>query len=90
VSEIAGICTENGQLSVLELDNPNNIFLRLFIFVWFFYWLPFNFETATRRELMRIGLKNEVREVGFVNIKKYSIYHGVFQTVTGIKTAHNK
>ena len=29
---------------------------------------------------------NEVKEAGFVNIRKYSIYNGVCQTVTGEKT----
>lgn len=83
------VLKENGQLSVLELDNPVNIFLRIFIFIWFLYWLPFNFETPTRRDMLRHGVVNEVKEVGFVNIRKYSIYNGVCQTVTGEKTAHN-
>lgn len=74
-----------GQLSVLELDNPHNIFLRIFIYIWFLYWLPFNFETPTRRDMMRIGVVNEVKEVGFTNIKKYSICNGVFQTVIAEK-----
>ena len=83
------VLKENGQLSVLELDKPNNIFLRLFIFIWFLYWLPFNFETPTRRDMLRIGVVNEVKEVGFMNVRKYSIYNGVCQTVTATKTAHN-
>ena len=80
----------NGQLSVLELDNPNNVFLRLFIFIWFLYWLPFNFETPTRRDMLRNGVINEVKEVGFLNVRKYSIYSGVCQTVTGDKQPMTK
>ena len=83
------ILKENGQLSVLELDKPKSIFLRLFIFIWFLYWLPFNFETPTRRDMLRIGVVNEVKEAGFADVRKYSIYNGVCQTVTATKTAHN-
>lgn len=79
------VLKENGQLSVLELDHPDSIFLRIFIFIWFLYWLPFNFETPTRRDMLRHGVVNEVKEAGFENIRKYSIYHSVCQTVTGEK-----
>jgi len=80
------VLKEEGQLSVLELDEPKNIFLKLFIFIWFLYWLPFNFETPTRRDMLRIGVVNEVKEAGFINIRKYSIFNGVCQTVTANKT----
>lgn len=48
-------------------------------------WNPFNFETATRRDMIRSGIVNEVEEAGYKNIGKHSVYKGIFQTVTGEK-----
>jgi ubiquinone/menaquinone biosynthesis C-methylase UbiE len=79
------ILQKNGQVIVLELDNPNNYFIRLFIGIWFFYWLPFNFETPTRREMLKNGLDNEVKEAGFSSINKISKFKNVFQVVIGTK-----
>jgi len=73
----------------LELDSPKNFFVRLFIALWFGYWLPFNFETPTRRDMLKHGVANEVEEAGFRNIRKISEfrsnYRGVFQVVEGEK-----
>ena len=74
-----------GQVIVLDLDNPGNIWLRILIGLWFFYWLPGNFETATRRDMFRHGLSNEVKESGFVDVSKHSAYRGIFQTVIATK-----
>jgi ubiquinone/menaquinone biosynthesis C-methylase UbiE len=83
--EARRVLKPKGQVVVLEIDNPPNILLRLFIGFCFFYWLPGNFETLTRRDMFKHGIDNEVKEVDFVNVRKYSIYHGVFQTVIGEK-----
>jgi len=74
-----------GRLAVLELDDPPELPVRLFIGLWFFYWLPFNFETPTRREMLKCGLDNEVREAGFDDVTKTNLHRGVFQVVQGIK-----
>jgi len=73
------------KVIVLELDNPQDFFVRLFIGFWFFYWLPFNFETPTRRDMLKHGIKDEVKESGFKNIRKISKYRGVFQIIEGEK-----
>lgn len=79
------ILKENGKIIILELDNPKSLWIRWFISFWFFYWLPFNFETPTRRDMLRRGVVNEVEEAGFKNVTKASQYHGILQVVQGIK-----
>ncbi len=83
--EAARVVKQDGEVIILELDNPPNVFLRLLIGFWFFYWLPGNFETPTRRDMLKHGLVNEAKEAGLTNIRKYSAYKGVFQTVIGAK-----
>ncbi len=85
LQEARRLLKPEGQVVVLEIDNPPNMWLRLLIGFCFFYWLPGNFETPTRRDMFKHGLDNEVKESGFADVRKYSIYHGVFQTVTGEK-----
>jgi len=83
--EARRVLRDGGQLIVLELDSPDSLLLRLLSGLWLFYWLPFNFETPTRREMLRIGLENEVREAGFRNVTKTPKHRGLFQVVTGEK-----
>jgi len=83
--EAKRVLKHNGEVIVLEIDEPANFWLRMLIGLWFFYWLPGNFETPTRRDMFRRGLSNEVKESGFVNVRKYSACHGVLQTVIGEK-----
>jgi len=83
--EARRVLKNEGEVIVLELDNPPNVCLRMLIGLWFFYWLPGNFETPTRRDMFRHGLSNEVKESGFVKVRKYCAYHGIFQTVVGTK-----
>ncbi|KPL22017.1 MAG: hypothetical protein AMJ75_08880 [Phycisphaerae bacterium SM1_79] len=85
LQEARRLLRPEGRVIVLEIDNPPNVWLRLLIGFCFFYWLPGNFETPTRRDMFKRGLSNEVKESGFVDVRKYSIYHGVFQTVIGVK-----
>jgi ubiquinone/menaquinone biosynthesis C-methylase UbiE len=84
LTEARRILRENGEVIILELDNPDNIFVRLFIGFWFFYWLPFNFETPTRRDMLKRRLTTEVDEIGFKCVVKQSWFHGVFQVVQGM------
>ena len=83
--EAKRILKENGKAIVLEVDNPKNPFVRLFTGFWLFYWLPFNFETPTRRDMLKCGLENEIKEAGFQNIGKISSHQGVLQVVQGEK-----
>ena len=83
--EARRILADRGTLAVLEMDNPPNVFLRLFIGFWWFYWLPFNFETATRRDMLRHALAEEVREAGFGNVSRSCFFGGVLQVVQGRK-----
>ncbi len=83
--EAKRILKEKGKVIVLEVNDPKNFLVRLFIGFWLFYWLPFNFETPTRRDMLKYGLENEVKEAGFENIRKISSHQGVFQVVEGEK-----
>lgn len=83
--EARRVLSPRGTLAVLELDNPPRLSDRLFMGFWFFYWLPFNFETPTRRDMFRRGLAEEVRGVGFRDVSKVSLYNGVLQVVQGQK-----
>ena len=83
--EAQRILKDKGELVVLELDRPENVFVRLFLGFWFLYWLPFNFETTTRRDMLKHGLCGEVREAGFGNVRKVSLRRGVLQIVKGEK-----
>ena len=76
---------DGSKVVILEVDDPKNRFVRLFIGFWFFYWLPFNFETPTRRDMLKQGLENEMKEVGFRNIKKTSSHRNILQVVEGQK-----
>ena len=83
--EAKRILKEKGKVIVLEVGDPKNLFVRLFIGFWFFYWLPFNFETPTRKDMLKHGLENEIKEAGFENIRKISTHQGVLQVVEGEK-----
>jgi len=85
LTETRRILKDDGTVIVVELDDPASPLIRLFIGLWFFYWLPFNFETPTRRDMLRHGLAREVREAGFRDVTKRSTHRGVFQTVQGRK-----
>jgi demethylmenaquinone methyltransferase/2-methoxy-6-polyprenyl-1,4-benzoquinol methylase len=85
LAESRRILKENGKVIVLEMDDPQNFLDRFFIAFWFFYWFPFNFETPTRRDMLRHGLTEEVKEAGFTHVTKTSQYRGIFQVVEGIK-----
>jgi demethylmenaquinone methyltransferase/2-methoxy-6-polyprenyl-1,4-benzoquinol methylase len=83
--EAKRVLKNRGEVIVLEIDKPDSIWLRMLIGLWFFYWLPGNFETPTRRDMFRQGLSNEAKESGFSNVRKHSACRGIFQTVIGRK-----
>ena len=83
--EAKRVLKNRGEVIVLEIDKPDGIWLRMLIGLWFFYWLPGNFETPTRRDMFRRGLSNEVKESGFMSVRKHSACCGIFQTVIGRK-----
>lgn len=85
LAEARRVLRKKGELVVLELDRPEVFSLRLFAGFWLFYWLPFNFETPTRRDMLKHGLENEVREAEFREVRKTSERGGIFQTVRGEK-----
>ncbi len=79
------ILKDSGQVIILELDNPPSLWVRLLLGLWCFHWLPFNFETSTRKDMLRHGVVEEMRETGFTDVTKESKYGGVFQVVRGVK-----
>jgi demethylmenaquinone methyltransferase/2-methoxy-6-polyprenyl-1,4-benzoquinol methylase len=85
LAEAKRVLKDGGRVIVLDLDNPESVFVRLFAGLWLFYWLPFNVETSTRRNMLKHGLANEVREAGFRKVRKISKLHGVCQVVEGEK-----
>jgi demethylmenaquinone methyltransferase/2-methoxy-6-polyprenyl-1,4-benzoquinol methylase len=85
LAEARRILKDGGRLIILELDRPGSLWVRLFIGFWFFYWLPFNFETPTRRDMLKHGVVEEVREAGFREVSKKSKCHGVLQVVQGVR-----
>jgi demethylmenaquinone methyltransferase/2-methoxy-6-polyprenyl-1,4-benzoquinol methylase len=87
LKEARRILKDGGTVVVLELDNPNSLFVRVLVGFWFFYWLPFNFETPTRRDMFRRGVISELRKAGFAEVHKTSFFHGVFQVVQATKEA---
>jgi len=83
--EARRLLASGGGVTVLELDTPPDLAWRLLLAFWWFYWLPFNFETPTRRDMLRWGVEEEVREAGFKEVAKVSLFHGSLQVVSGRK-----
>ncbi|MHC4691866.1 MAG: methyltransferase domain-containing protein [Planctomycetota bacterium] len=81
--EARRVLKPDGLVVVLDLDDPPEMWLRLLFGFLALYWLPCNFENKTRRDMFRHGLVNEVKEIGFSDVRKYSCYRGILQTVIG-------
>jgi ubiquinone/menaquinone biosynthesis C-methylase UbiE len=85
LDEARRVLKPSGQLIIIELDQPDSALVRFFAGLWYGYWLPFNFETPTRRDMLKQGVLNEVAESGFINLRRRRYYRGIFQVVTGYK-----
>jgi demethylmenaquinone methyltransferase/2-methoxy-6-polyprenyl-1,4-benzoquinol methylase len=85
LGEAYRLLRDGGDVVILELDRPAGWLWRQFVALWWFYWLPFNFETPTRRDMIKIGLTNEVAATGFQQVRKTSYGRGALQTVRGRK-----
>jgi demethylmenaquinone methyltransferase/2-methoxy-6-polyprenyl-1,4-benzoquinol methylase len=83
--EARRVLKPSGQLIIIELDRPDSPLVRFFAGLWYGYWLPFNFETPTRRDMLKQGVLKEAAESGFTNLKCRRHYRGIFQVVTGYK-----
>ena len=83
LQEAGRLLVNGGRLVVLELDIPPRFLDRLLMGFWLLYWLPFNFETPTRRDMFRHDLVGEIRTAGFRNIVKRSLHRGMLQTIQG-------
>jgi demethylmenaquinone methyltransferase/2-methoxy-6-polyprenyl-1,4-benzoquinol methylase len=90
LKEAKRILKDGGTLAVLEMDNPPKLHWRLCIGFFWFYWLPFNPETPTRKDMLRYGVAEEVEEAGFKNVTKISMYHSTLQVVRGRKQEATK
>ena len=85
LSEARRLLVEGGSLAVFEMDRPRNFLDRVFLGFWWFYWLPFNPETPTRRDMLSHGVAKEVEEAGFRNVDKTVFFGGALQVVVGRK-----
>ena len=83
LEEARRVVRNGGSLAVFEMDNPPNRFLRLFFALWWFYWLPFNPETPTRKDMLKHGVVEELEEAGFSDVRKVSMFAGALQVVKG-------
>ncbi|MFC2092847.1 methyltransferase domain-containing protein [Bacteroidota bacterium] len=81
LSEAKRILLNNGKIIINEIDKPSSLTIRLFTWLWFYYWLPLNPETPTRKGMLKYGITNEVEESGFKNILKFNYFKEIFQTV---------
>jgi demethylmenaquinone methyltransferase/2-methoxy-6-polyprenyl-1,4-benzoquinol methylase len=83
--EARRLLRSGGMVALLDLDDPPSRWTRAWVGGWFLYWVPFNFETPTRRDLFRSGLDREVAAAGFRGVTKVGKYSGIFQVVQGVK-----
>jgi demethylmenaquinone methyltransferase/2-methoxy-6-polyprenyl-1,4-benzoquinol methylase len=81
--DAARVCAPGGRVVVLELDRPPRWWLRWLLGLWFLYWVPFNFETATRRDLERHTVRAEMAEAGLARVQRHSKFAGTMQVVEG-------
>ena len=85
LKEAKRVLKDSGKLTIFEIDKPGSNLRKLFNFFWFFYWLPLNPETPTRKDLQRHKLTNEIKEAGLEVISKTNYNKGTFQTVLAKK-----
>jgi ubiquinone/menaquinone biosynthesis C-methylase UbiE/protein-S-isoprenylcysteine O-methyltransferase Ste14 len=84
LGEARRLTRHDGRVAVLELDDPPSRVRKILLGTWLGYWLPYpiNFENPTRRDMVRHGLRRELAEAGFEEVRKISKYHGAMQVLT--------
>jgi demethylmenaquinone methyltransferase/2-methoxy-6-polyprenyl-1,4-benzoquinol methylase len=87
LKEARRIIRDGGIVAALEMDTPQSPLRRLLIGLWWFYWLPFNPETATRRDMLKHGLLEELRQAGLSHVSRAGLFGGTLQVVKGTKRA---
>jgi ubiquinone/menaquinone biosynthesis C-methylase UbiE len=85
LSEARRVLRSGGRVIILEMDNPESLSVKLLAGFWLFYWLPFNFETPTRKDMLKHGVTSEAAEAGFQNLRRIRKSRGVLQVVEGEK-----
>ena len=85
LKEAKRVLKNSGKLIIFEIDEPTSKLRKLFNYFWFFYWLPLNPETPTRKDLQKHKLTNEIKEAGFDIIMHNNFYNKTFQTVVALK-----
>jgi len=85
LQEARRVLRTDGRAVILELDDPPGLLKRLLLGLWLFYWIPYpvNFENPTRRDMVRRGVVNELREAGFAATQKISKFGGTMQVAFG-------
>jgi demethylmenaquinone methyltransferase/2-methoxy-6-polyprenyl-1,4-benzoquinol methylase len=83
--EARRVVAVGGPVAVLEMDEPPSRLRRLALAIWWYYWLPFNPETPTRRDMLRHGLRKELAEAGFAAVTRRTMFDGALQVVVGRK-----
>lgn len=85
LKEARRVARDGGVLAVLEMDTPPNLVRHAYVGLWWFYWLPFNPESPTRRDMLRHTVVQELKEAGFRDVSKTSTFGGTLQVVQGRK-----
>lgn len=83
--EARRVLGEGGRVGVVEVDWPSSPLMRLYFNAWWHWWRPWRFQQATRRDMLRHGIAEELREAGFRRVRKVTVYHGGIQVVMGEK-----
>jgi ubiquinone/menaquinone biosynthesis C-methylase UbiE len=85
--EAKRLLNENGKLIVMEEEEPKNLKTHFLLGLQFGNWWPssIKFEYHTRRDMIKQGIVNEIKEVGFKHIKKNSKFNGLMQIIIAEK-----
>lgn len=70
--EGARLCAPTGRLLAIDHARPSTRLSRLSRALWCFFWLPFNPEVSTSRDLQERGLDNEMRECGLDRLERHT------------------
>jgi len=83
--EARRVLREGGSVAIVEVDWPRSPLTRLYLCLWWWYWLPWRFQLPTRRDFLRRGVAVEVREAGFRNVTERRLYSGAVLVVKAEK-----